>query len=426
MLILLSFNHFHVNILCLFRSVILFDRLTLVTYSLEQIYPISIQICHNDSSLSKLNQICFYICRICQEVKGMKNELIQLKHYVSTQKRLIKDLAYGMYFDLLSEEHIELIIKEPVFAGESPQNMLEAHTIDVSETLDTLLSEYRLDDALTILEMEAETFLKMQVEESYPPDILMSYNSAMSERKALLVDQLILVAKNPRVAASELQKALVGLCRLGHSHYATQLLLKYYQTRLETGIHSFQHSKSLLHGANIRPLAKFVFSMISQAAKSFVVLYGETSPYASELIQWAGEETKVFVSCFVKFATSISEISGGLSTAVEAVQFVLSYCSLLETQRLSLRSCFIEHVRPCMEEVLQIHIEHFKKFVAFFAASDAWDLGRYLVSGILNDGGSSMAIGQQPEYCLLTNSGRKFVILLQVWPQIILLEVPMF
>ncbi|RVX19308.1 Retrovirus-related Pol polyprotein from transposon RE2 [Vitis vinifera] len=327
----------------------------------------------------------------------MENELMQLKHHVSTQKRLIKELTYGIYLDLLSKETIESIIKEPVCAEQSPLSTLEAHTIDVSETLDTLLSEYRLDEALTILEMEAETFLRMQLEESYPPDMLMSYNSAMSERKALLADQLILVAENPRVAAPELQKALVGLCRLGHSHYATKLLLKYYHTRLATGIHNFQHSKSLPHGAYIRVLAKFVFSMISQAAKSFVVLYGETSPYASELIQWACEQTQVFISCFIKFVTSISEISGGLSTAVEAVQFALSYCSLLETQRIVLCPFFIKHVRPCMEEALQIRIEHFKKVIAIFAATDAWDLGRYLVSGILNEERPSMAVGQQPK-----------------------------
>lgn len=356
----------------------------------------------------------------------MENELMQLKHHVSTQKRLIKDLSYGIYLDLLSKETIESIIKEPVCAEQSPLSTLEAHTIDVSETLDTLLSEYRLDEALTILEMEAETFLRMQLEESYPPDMLMSYNSAMSERKALLADQLILVAENPRVAAPELQKALVGLCRLGHSHYATKLLLKYYHTRLATGIHNFQHSKSLPHGAYIRVLAKFVFSMISQAAKSFVVLYGETSPYASELIQWACEQTQVFISCFIKFVTSISEISGGLSTAVEAVQFALSYCSLLETQRIVLCPFFIKHVRPCMEEALQIRIEHFKKVIAIFAATDAWDLGRYLVSGILNEERPSMVVGQQPKYCLLTNSGRKFVTLLQVWSLFRQLNFPMF
>ena len=356
----------------------------------------------------------------------MESELIQLKHHVSTQKRLIKDLTYGIYLDLLSNENIESNIKEPVCVEQSPLSTLEAHTIDVSETLDTLLSEYRLDEALTILEMEAETFLKMQLEESYSPDMLMSYNSAISERKALLADQLILVAENPRVAAAELQKALVGLCRLGHSHYATKLLLNYYHKRLATGMHNFQHSKSLPHGAYIRVLAKFVFSMISQAAKSFVVLYGETSPYASELIQWACEETEVFVSCFIKFVTSISEISGGLSIAVESVQFALSYCSLLETQRILLRPLFIKQVRPCMEEVLQICVEHFKKVVAIFAATEACDLGRYLVSGIVNEESPYVAVGQQREYCLLTNSGRKFVTLLQVWSLLAQLKFAMF
>lgn len=337
-----------------------------------------------------------------------------MRNQVSTQNRLVRDLRDGIYFKVFSKETINSIFEDSVCAESSVLNKLEAHTNDVLETLDILLSERRLNEALDILEIEAVTFQRIQFEKTFPPDVLKFYKSSISERKALLEIQLLLVAENPRVSAPELQKALVGLCRFDDSHLATQLLLKYYHSRLATGIHQLWCSKSFLHGLYVRDLSKFVFSMISQAAKSFVLLHGESSPHASELIQWACEETEVFSACFNKYVKSISEISGGLSTAVEAVQYALSFCSLLEAQKLVLRPCLIKHIRPCMEEVLWIHINHFKKVIGIFTAIDGWSLGRYLISGILNEGCSSMVVGQQPQYCLLTNSGRKFVTLLQV------------
>ncbi|KAG2719270.1 hypothetical protein I3760_03G259800 [Carya illinoinensis] len=39
----------------------------------------------------------------------------------------------------------------------------------------------------------------------------------------------------------------------------------------------------------------------------------------------------------------------------------MSFCSLLETQSLVLRPYLIKHIRPGMEVVLQIHIDHYKK-----------------------------------------------------------------
>ncbi|KAK2984618.1 hypothetical protein RJ640_029124 [Escallonia rubra] len=350
--------------------------------------------------------------RVFEEVEGMENELVQLKNHVSTQKRLVKGLFDCIYMTAHSEETGECT-EEPLPVEPPPSCFLQTHTQEVSEILDNLLLEHRLDEALVILEMEAETIQTMQLQDSRPIDTWISYKSAMSERRTMLADQLALVAENPRVPAAELQKTLVGLCRLGDNNLATQLLLRYYHSRIASGIHDMQFSKSFLYGVYISEVAKFVFSMISQAAKSFVALHGETSLSASEFIQWASEETEVFATCFNTYVKSISVITGGLSTTVEAVHFAMSYCSLLETQRIVLLPCLIKHIRPCMEEVLQIHFDHLKKVINILTLNDGWTLGRYLVSGILGEESSSMVGGNEAEYCLLTNSGRKFVTLLQ-------------
>ncbi|KAE8668796.1 putative phosphatidylcholine acyltransferase [Hibiscus syriacus] len=348
--------------------------------------------------------------RIFDKVKCMKNELTQLKGLVLTQKKLVKDLMDGIHLKVLSEEIIDSILQESEFAEPAPPRELAVHIDSISETLDVLMFENRIDEAIAILQREDENLQRMQFEDNSPEDLLLLYNSAIYEKKAMLTLQLTLSAENPRISAAELQKVLIGICRLGDTHLATQLLLKYYHSRLATGRHNLQCSQSFLDGFYVKRLAKFVFSMISQAASSFMMLYGETSPRASELSQWAREVTKLFLDSFNKYVKSSSDVTEGLSKAVEAMQFSLSCCSLLKSQRLFLKPYLIKHIRSCMEEVLLIHRDHFKKVISMFTATDDWVLGRYLISGILSEGNYVVA-GQHPEYCLLTNSGRKFITL---------------
>ncbi|MBA0741635.1 hypothetical protein Gogos_014770 [Gossypium gossypioides] len=350
--------------------------------------------------------------RIFDEVKGMENELMQLKGQVLTQKKLVKDLIDGIHLKVLSEETIDSVIQESEFSEPTPQSELAVHINSISETLDILMIENRMDEAIAIIQRADENLQRMQFEDNSPVDLLLLYNSAIAEKKAMLTLQLTLSAENTRISAAELQKVLVGICKLGDSHLAIQLLLKYYHSRLATGRHHLQSSQSFLDGLYVKNLAKFVFSMISQAARSFMMLYGETSPQASELLQWAREETKLFVASFNKYVRSSSDVTEGLSKAVEAMHFAMSYCSLLKSQRLFLKPYLIKHIRSCMEEVLLIHIDHFKKVISMFTATDDWVLGRYLISGILSEG-NYMVAGQRPEYCILTNSGRKFITLLQ-------------
>lgn len=368
-------------------------------------------LCHDHAYLSiylhKLLGIShsLNVCRIFEEAKHMEDELMQLKVQLSTQKGLVKDLIDGIYLKVLSTEMIDSIVNEE--PEESSSSELEVHIKNVSETLDILLSENRISEVIDILVMEAENLERAKLKDFFSSNVLTLYNSEISERKAMVTSRLKLVSGNPRTSAPELQKALIGLHRLDDNHLATQLLLKYYHSRVMNGIHRLQCSKSLLHGLYIKELSRFIFSMMSQAAQSFAMVYGETS-YTSELIQWACEETEVFALSFSKYVKSIAETSGGLSTAVEGVQFALSYCSLLEAQGLILQPCLINQIRPCMEEVLQTHIEHFKKVIGSFATADAWVLGRYLMLI------SYVDIEQQPEHCLLTKSGQKFLTLLQV------------
>ncbi|KAL3849991.1 hypothetical protein ACJIZ3_011873 [Penstemon smallii] len=351
---------------------------------------------------------------ILKEISGLQGELSGLKNQASSQKSLVKELTKEIYSRLvLSEETIESpILEEPLHIQPSFPNILETHTENISDIFDTLLSEQRLDDALALLEMEGDFFRNLHSGKTCSLDQLKSYDSTILEKRAMLSDQFTLVAKHPRTSAPELHKALFGLCQLGENHIATELLFQYYHSRISSGIHSLQSSKEFLDVLYMQRVAKYVFSVISQAVRSYVTLNEENDPYSSEFIQWACEEIEVFAACFVKYIKSISEISGRLSTLVHAVQIAMSYCSLLEAQRIFLQPYLVENVRPFIEEVLEIHIDHLSKVVSIITSNDTWDLGRYFVSGILI-GRNYAIIDKQPEYIILTNSGRKFVTLFQ-------------
>ncbi|XP_009788412.1 exocyst complex component EXO84A-like isoform X2 [Nicotiana sylvestris] len=349
---------------------------------------------------------------IFEGTKNLESDLLQLKYQVSKQKRLIKDLANGDFLKFLADETIESKLEERLPDYISLSSIIAAHTKEVSEILDDFLSEQRLDEAISFLEKEAKFFKDIKLAET-SSDEVMGYNSTISEKRSMIADQLTLVAQNPRVSAPELQKTLVGLCRIGDNNLATQLLLKYYHSRIASSTHDLFFSKAYPHGLYLRDVSKFLFSMMSQAAKSFTLLHGENSPHKSELHRWVMEQTVTFAVYFNNYVESMVEPSSGLSTAVEAVQSTMSYCSLLEAQGIELRSFLIEHIRPSIQKVFQIHIEHFKKVIGIITSSDTWVLGRYLVSGILSPDSYSANSGQLSEYCLLANSGRKFITLSQ-------------
>ncbi|XP_042014594.1 exocyst complex component EXO84B-like isoform X2 [Salvia splendens] len=290
--------------------------------------------------------------------------------------------------------------------------VLDVHAQNVSDILDSLVSEQRLDDALALLEVESEYVQYLRPDE-YSPDHILSYKSTISGKRSVLADQLTLVARHQRVPAPELQKALLGLCQLGENHLANELLLQYYHSRIASGVYNLQPSKGLFPNVlYIQQVAKCVCSMISQAVRSYVSLNGETHPYSLELTRWAAEEIGVLAACFIKYIESIPDISGGLSAAVDALRIGMSYCSLLETHRILVKHSFLELVRPCIEGVMQLHIDHMSRVMSGVASTNTWVLDRYYVSGILT-GRSSATIDQHQECFYLTNSGRKFVTLFQ-------------
>lgn len=355
-----------------------------------------------------------FMYRVLEEAEDTENELMKLKTQVYNQKKLVNELGDGVLAKLFADDTIEVYTEESVSDEPYPLRRLKDHINDASENLDTFLSENRVDEALHVLEMEDNCIKRLQSEEGFSADLLDLYNTAISKRKIAFSLKLASEAGNPRTTAPELQKALVGLVKLGNVHLAIQLLLKYYHTRIAARLHNFQDSKAFSGANSMRELARFVFSLISQAARSFQVLRGESFYLAQELVEWVSQEIEAFAACFNNYIRSISEISGGLSNVVQSMKFAISFCSLLRNQHLDTFLVLVKCIRPCVVEVLDMHIDHFKKVLSILTESDTWVLCKYLVSEIMDESILSENVCKEPEYCCLTSSGRKLLTLVQV------------
>ena len=90
-----------------------------------------------------------------QEAKDMEKELVTLKGHISTHKRLVKELVDGIYLEAVSDEMKESVVDESEF---DEPNELEAHIGSVSDTLDVLLSENKMDEAIEILLVEEQIY----------------------------------------------------------------------------------------------------------------------------------------------------------------------------------------------------------------------------------------------------------------------------
>ncbi|KAL4571952.1 hypothetical protein LXL04_018720 [Taraxacum kok-saghyz] len=346
--------------------------------------------------------------RVFKETKGINTEVMKLKYHLMSQKQLVHNLMDSTYLKAVSDDLIDTDLDEHPLDDQNPTNSFKTTADKILETLDNLLFEHRLEEALEIFEIEDGNSPKVKFQDDTSPDVWMCYKSDMAERRVKLADKLTVVADNSRISSPELQKSLVGLSKLGFDHLATRLLFKYYHNRIQSTVNNFQSSSVFQPGINIHDLSKYVFSMVYQASRSFIMSHGETSTYDSELMKWACEETEAFASCFNGHVRLISQTGDGWSMVVNSFHSAMSYCCMLESQELVLQPCLIEHILPCVESSLKTHFYHFKKVTSIFTSSDPWVMERYLVSGILTDGNSTLA-----EYCLLTNSGRKFMSLLQ-------------
>ncbi|KAH9318667.1 hypothetical protein KI387_020436, partial [Taxus chinensis] len=311
-----------------------------------------------------------------QEILDLEHEVKELKKHVSTQENLVKELRNGVYFESLINETCNVFSPELGYLEEGEDhspNRLQNHTDSLSEVLDVLLAEHKVDEALVILDTEEKAFYEcLKIEDSSSSAFLL-YQSALTEWKAKLAKQLAEIAEQPAVHSSELRKALSGLLRLGNGPQALTLLLHSYHTRFKDSIESFLPSSAFFSETYTTTLAQLVFSVISQAAKDFAAIFEDAPEYTPELVHWAQMETKNFVKLVIQHVSS-PETQAGFRAATMCVEASISLCSLLERQGLKLCLYLLELLQPYFESTLDAYLKQVEENVCSSAAIDDWVL----------------------------------------------------
>lgn len=341
-----------------------------------------------------------------------------MKRQAISQRRLIQHLSSNCCLDYSSSSIVLLA------AG---SKMTEDDDDDDNERLEVLLSEHRMEQALELLELQAQALhsrMQQQEEEAEAAIVVASSIRALSARKARVADRLASVADNPRTPRPELLKALSGLCRLGDAERANHLLFKFYRASVVRGVEELQAHRSSNY---IKDLARVVFSSIAQASRGFVALHGHPSPCAPQLVRWAREEMEDLGVAFSEYVRSMPRAAGQscLALALEAAECAVSSSLLLRQLGIASEQDVLGLVAPCLREAVAMYGRHLKEVVRLLVASDAsWVLGRFLMP-LLPPTGAVQQRKQQLEqqHCLLlTTSGRKFVTLIQevvedvAWP----------
>lgn len=312
------------------------------------------------------------------------------------QRSLLQHLTNNLYSSVIPENSTI----DPSDAR-SPSSIANAGV----DPLDVLLSEHRMDEALELLKAEGRALEKLHGDDA---QMITSSMSALSARRARVAERFAALTDNRRTPRHELLQALSGLCSLGDAQRANQLLFKFYSSG--GALRHVEELRPSSHRNCIGELALTVFSSILEASRSFVALHGPT--LSSELSRWARGEIEDFAAAFREYVGSISEAEAGdgLALATEAANCAVSYSSMLGT--VISGEDVKALIRPCMEEVLATYAKHLEKVVRLLVCSDAWVLGRFLRSGVLRLPAATRG-GGEPEHCLLTASGRKFVTLMQ-------------
>lgn len=298
-----------------------------------------------------------------------------MRNLLSTQATLIHGLAEGVQIDSLS-----LTVPDgstgnglSTYEDKEPSD-LEKRLTEFPDLLDVFLAERRVEEALETFDEEERVVSEAKEKKTLIPAVLLSLQTAITERRQKLADQLAEAACQPSTRGNELRAAISALKKLGDGPRAHSLLLNAHYQRYQYNMQSLCPSSTSYGGAYTAALSQLVFSAISQAASDSLAIFGKERAYTSELVMWATKQTEAFALLVKRHALASSAAAGGLRAAAECVQIAFGHCSLLEARGLALCPVLLKLFRPSVEQALDANLKRIEESTAALAAADDWEL----------------------------------------------------
>ncbi|KAL2932955.1 Exocyst complex component EXO84B [Bienertia sinuspersici] len=353
--------------------------------------------------------------RTSKEISDLEGELLSIRNLLTTQATLIHGLAEGVHLESSTVNSSEGSAMNGMNNSEEREpSELEKWLVEFPDHLDVLLAERRVDEALTALSEGERVASEAKETKTLSPDVIISLEVAIKERRQKFADQLAQAACQPTTRGTELRAAISALKKLGDGPRAHTLLLSAHLQRYQYNMHSIRPSSSSYGGAYTAALSQLVFSSIAQAASDSLTIFGSEPAYTSELVTWATQLIEAFAQLVKRHALASSAAAGGLRAAAECVQIALGHCSLLESRGLSLCPTLVKLFRPSVEQAVDANFKRIEESTAALAAADDWIL-TYPPSGTRQSGrplSSSVAsmVGYQYK---LTSSAHRFIMMVQ-------------
>lgn len=190
------------------------------------------------------------------------NELLQ------AQAALVRTLAESGASIPLSSSG-ETLARDYYKDDIEPTDMLKQ--IDhLPETLDVLLAERKVDDALSLLAEGENLVARFRKDnariEGLSENSIQEFEKKLAERKVSLAAYLAEAVQQPTVRGPELRSAISALDRLGDGARAHSLLLRSHEERLKHSMDSMRLSGTSYGTTYTTAISQVVFSGIAQVS----------------------------------------------------------------------------------------------------------------------------------------------------------------
>lgn len=354
----------------------------------------------------------FVSCRTSREISNLEGQLVTLRNLLSTQANVIHVLTDGARVDSLSDGPENSAKVDAVSFEDGKPTKIEKWLAQFIETLEVLLAERRVEEALAALDKGENIAEEARDQRSLTPSTLLSLQTCIMEQRQKLADQLAEATCQPSISGVELRSAVQALKKLGDGPRAHTLLLKSHQQMLQSNVQSLRPSGSSHGIAYTTTLSQLFFCTIAQAASDSLAIFDDEPAFASELVTWAVNQTETFALLIKKHILASPAASGALRSVTECVQISLGHCVLLEARGLSLTPILLKTFRPYIEQALSANLKRIELSTAAIAAADDWSL-TYPPVGTrsLSTASLSSMITLQPK---LSSSAHRFSTMVQV------------
>jgi hypothetical protein len=351
------------------------------------------------------------ICSTSREISDLEGQLLSMRNLLSTQAALVHGLAEGVHIDSLSTGPEDSAAEDVLHENKELSNT-ENWLVEFLDTLEVLLAERRVDEALAALDEGESIAEEAKERHTLSQTTLLSLKTAITEQRQKLADQLAETTCQPSTRGVELRSAVLALKKLGDGPRAHTLLLNSHKQKLQCNMQSLRPSNASYGAAYTASLSQLVFSTIAQAASDSLAVFGEEPAYASEFVTWAVRQTEAFTLLLKRHVLASSAAVGGLRTAAECVHICLAHCSLLEASGLALSPVLLRVFRPLTEQALNDNLKRIEQSCAALAAADDWLLS-YPVAGTRVTSSTSLGSvnSSQPK---LSTSAHRFNSMVQV------------